>query len=285
MGLIDEAVARSAPLLHRTAQSARGGDGPNRIPVGTSVAIRDIRYTHTRCVDVARALLRRNRVISGFDRCFYTDVYRILATQVSQRLRTNGWSTLAVTSPGRSEGKTLTAINLAVSLAAEFNQTALLVDADLWRPSVSTYFGLEGEAGLSDYLLSNKPLGDLLIHPGIPGFVFLPGGAPSAKSSEALGSYSMGELVQELKTRYLGRIVVFDLPPLLDTADVLAFAPYIDAALLVVEEGKTLRGDVKRACELLTNTHLLGTILNKSTEVKVPRESRRRFAKWFSRDA
>ena len=72
--------------------------------------------------------------------------------------------------------------------------------------------------------------------------------------------------MEELKARYASRIVVFDLPPLLAAADVLAFAPHIEAALLVVEEGKTQRDDIRRAAELLSSTHLIGTVLNKSDE-------------------
>ena len=80
-----------------------------------------------------------------------------------------------------------------------------------------------------------------------------------------LGSAKMAELVQELKSRYPSRIVVFDLPPVLTAADALAFSPYVDAALLVVEEGRTPRDDVVRATEMLASTKLLGTVLNKSS--------------------
>ena len=233
------------------------------------LAAHEIVYTRTRSVDVSRELLRGNRIVSGFNQCFFADAYKILSTQVSQKLRGNEWNTLGVTSPNRGEGKTLTAINLAISLASEFNQTALLVDADLRRPSVSDYFGMLPGPGLSDYLMSNTPIEELLVHPGVTGFVFLPGGAPLLNSSEALGWRRMADLVKELKTRYPSRLVVFDLPPLLYTADVLAFAPCIDAALLVVEEGRTSRADVKRSTELLSATHLIGTVLNKSREVKI----------------
>jgi capsular exopolysaccharide synthesis family protein len=183
---------------------------------------------------------------------------------VLQRLRENKWNVLAVTSPGLNEGKTLTAINLAVSLAMEVNYTVLLVDADLRHPNVHTYFGLEPEFGLSDYLLSDKPLQELLVHPGIQGLVVLPGGKPLTNSSEMLNSPKMSRLVEELKTRYPSRIVLFDLPPLLATADAMAFAPYVDAALLVVEEGITSIQDAQHATELLKDTHLIGAVLNKS---------------------
>jgi len=224
-----------------------------------------VRYTHTRTVNVAKSILQERRIISGFEQNEFTDAYKILRTQVFQRLRENGWNSLAVTSPGLNEGKTLTAINLAISLAMEVNYTVLLVDADLRHPSVHGYFGIEAECGLSDYLTADKSLSELLIHPEeIPGLVILPGGKPLANSAEMLNSPKMARLVEELKTRYPSRIILFDLPPLLGAADTLAFSPYVDAALLVIEDGKTQAEDVKRAIGLLQGTSVIGTVLNKS---------------------
>ena len=224
-----------------------------------------VRYTHTRTVHVAKSILQERRIISGFEQNEFTGAYKMLRTQVFQRLREKGWNSLAVTSPGLNEGKTLTAINLAISLAMEVNYTVLLVDADLRHPSVHSYFGIEAECGLSDYLTADKPLSELLIHPEeIPGLVILPGGKPLANSAEMLNSPKMARLVEELKTRYSSRIILFDLPPLLGAADTLAFSPYVDAALLVIEDGKTQAEDVKRAIGLLQGTSVIGTVLNKS---------------------
>jgi exopolysaccharide/PEP-CTERM locus tyrosine autokinase len=224
-----------------------------------------IRYTHTRTVNMVKSILQERRIISGFKQNAFTDAYKMLRTQVLQRLRENGWNSLAVTSPGLNEGKTLTAINLAISIAMEVNYTVLLVDADLRHPSVHSYFGIEAECGLSDYLMADKPLSELLIHPEeIPSLVILPGGKPLANSAEMLNSPKMARLVEELKTRYSSRIILFDLPPLLGAADALAFSPYVDAALLVIEHGKTRAEDVKRAVGLLQGTSVIGTVLNKS---------------------
>jgi Mrp family chromosome partitioning ATPase len=75
-------------------------------------------------------------------------------------------------------------------------------------------------------------------------------------------------LVQELKTRYPTRMVIFDLPPVLSADDALAFAPYVDAALLVIDEGRTKRDEVTRAVGYLRTTELLGTVLNRSHEAE-----------------
>lgn len=240
-------------------------------------------YSHTRTVSVVKDILQERRVIIDFGQSLYTDAYKILRTQVLQRLREKGWNSLAITSPSANEGKTLVAINLAISLATEINYTVLLVDADLRHPSVHSYLGIEAEYGLSDHLMADKPLSELLIHPEeIPGFVILPGGKPLSNSAEMLNSQKMVRLVQELKARYPSRIILFDLPPLLSTADALAFSPYVDAALLVIEDGKTQAEVLKQAVDLLQGTSLIGTVLNKSWVGSQEVEGKAS-KKWFSR--
>ncbi|MGQ0811928.1 MAG: AAA family ATPase [Nitrospiraceae bacterium] len=222
-------------------------------------------YTRTRSVEISDPVLRERRLLAGFEKGPLVDAYKILRTQVMHRLRENKWNVLAVTSPGAREGKTLTAVNLAISLAMETTQTVLLVDADLRRPSVHEAFGMEDCRGLADYLLDDVPVEDLLVHPGIGRFVLLPGGRPMQHSTETLTSPKMIGLVDEFKHRYPSRVVIFDLPPLLHTADVLAFSPYVDALLLVVEEGRTTTQDIQRALALVKGaTPVLGTVLNKA---------------------
>lgn len=266
MERIREALARAREERAHAGMSVGIANQPAGMKSSGNNTVDRIEYTQTRTVKVARDVLRDKRVIAGFEPGIYTDSYKILHTHVLQKMRENGWNALAVTSPGQNEGKTLTAINLAISLAMEVDQTVLLVDANLRHPSVHQYFGMRDEPGLSDYLVSDTPLEEMLIHPDIGHFVILPGGRPLLNSSEMLGSPKMAELVQELKNRYPSRIVLFDLPPLLSVADALAFAPYVDAALLVVEEAKTGNEEIARAAGLLNSTNLIGTVLNKSLE-------------------
>jgi Mrp family chromosome partitioning ATPase len=146
----------------------------------------------------------------------------------------------------------------------ETTQTVLLVDANLRSPSIHDVFGLKDCPGLADFLLDDTPVEDLLIHPGIGRFVLLPGGRAISNSTEILTSPKMLALVEEFKHRYPSRVVIFDLPPLLHTADVLAFSPYTDALLLVVEEGKTTVEDIQRALLLVKDSRpVLGTVMNK----------------------
>jgi exopolysaccharide/PEP-CTERM locus tyrosine autokinase len=222
----------------------------------------EIVYTHTRSIPVSKELLRRRRVITGIDDRAVEDAYKILCTQVLQRTRDKGFNALAVVSPGPGEGKTLTAINLAISLSGEIGQTVLLVDADLRHPSVHEYFGLGTVPGLTEHLLDQVRLETILINPGIKDFVLLPGGRPLRNSAEMLSSPKMHALVREVKSRYPSRIIVFDLPPVLTVADAIAFAPHVDATLMVVQEEKTGADDLSRAVEMLESTNLIGTVLN-----------------------
>ena len=280
-------MERIREALERARKEREGNGGGFGSSLGRPVHVTasqppvgNITYTQTKTVQVSRAALREKRVLSGFEPGVFTDANKILATRVLQRLRENGWNSLAIVSPGENEGKTLTAINLAISLSLEVDHTVLLVDADLRHPGVQQYFGLRQGQGLSDYLKGNVSVEELLVNPGIEHFVLMPGGKPMLNSSEMLGSPKMVDLVQELKSRYPTRIVLFDLPPVLSAADAMAFSPYVDAALLVVEEGKTKRDDVMRAVEMLNSTHIMGTVLNKSLELDVAEDVN---AGWFKR--
>jgi len=229
----------------------------------------NITYTETSIVAMHPESLHEKRVVAVDENDPATAAYKVLRTQVLQRLRVNKWNSLAITSPTEGCGKTLTALNLAISLAREVNHTVLLVDMDLRRPKLHTYFpGIPG-LGISDYLLNDVELNSILINPGIERLVILPGHKVFSSSSETLSSPKMVELVEELKNRYPSRIVLFDLPPVLACDDVIAFAPYVDAALLIVEDGKTQESELKRAVELLDSINILGTVLNKSTESTV----------------
>lgn len=225
-----------------------------------------IHYSKTQVVQTNRKVLAKRRVFLRDDNHAASHAYKVLRTQVLQRMAVNNWNTLAVTSAGQGEGKTITAINLAINLAKVVSHTVLLADFDLRRPQVHQYFKYSPRCGLSDYLRHEIALPEILFNPQLDGLVILPGREPVDNSSELLSSPDMSRLVEELKSRYPARIVIFDLPPLLSGADVLAFLPHVEAVLLVVEEGKTQREDLVRSLELLRETNLLGTVLNKSQE-------------------
>jgi exopolysaccharide/PEP-CTERM locus tyrosine autokinase len=223
-----------------------------------------VRYTYTKTVEVPERTLVDNRLIAAVPGHEFKDAYRMLRTRVLQTLRENNWTSVAVTGPASGCGKTLTAINLAISLAMEVTHTVLLVDLDLRKPSIHEYFGYQPETGLSDYLLNDTPINQIMFSPNIERLVVLPGREAIQNSSEMLRSPKMVALVSELKHRYPDRLVVFDLPPILAADDALAFAPYTDSLLLVAEAGGTSRDDLQKALEMLKSAPVIGTVLNKA---------------------
>jgi protein-tyrosine kinase len=249
----------------RQERARRQGNGSSASLATVSVTSGDITNTQTRSINLDDGVLRENRIVSGLEPSAFTEAYNILRTQILQRFKENRWNVLAVTSPGSGEGKTLTAINLAISIAREVDYSVLLVDANLRHPWMLEHLGLSRRQGLSDYLTGEVPLPELLIQSDrIKHLVLLPAGQALANSAEMLNSPKMAELVKQMKSRYHSRIIIFDLPPVLTSADALAFSPYVDAALLVIEEGQTQKQDVERAVELLSNTNIVGTVLNKA---------------------
>ena len=209
-------------------------------------------------------ILRQNRVIVSSDALGTNTAYKMLRTRVLQRMRANNWKCLAVSSARPGAGKTLTAINMAISLSFEPNQRVILVDLDLRRPTVSRYLGIERTHGLSNYLHNNVPLEKVIVNTNIDRLMILPNFHAYEHSSELLSSPKMVELVETLSDPSNSTIVIFDLPPLLDADDVLAFSPLFDALLMVVSQGETRRLDLPKSLELLHDIVVLGVVMNKS---------------------
>jgi protein-tyrosine kinase len=211
--------------------------------------------------------LRERRIISSNDPQAAGHAYRMLRTQVLQRARSHGLNTLGVISAVNGEGKTLTAINLAFSLAAEPNQTVILVDLDLRRPAVAETLGLSVPCGLETWFGGDDPTKNVCYAiEGHERLFVLPTLCPVAGSSEALAGLGTRRLISELKDRDTSRLLIVDLPPVLLSDDALMLAPLLDAVVLVVDERRTKREDVVRVLELLGNTRVLGTVLNRSSE-------------------
>jgi capsular exopolysaccharide synthesis family protein len=221
-------------------------------------------YDTTRREQVTEATLRRNRVVAALKDDWQADAFRVLRARVLKMMGAEGLTTLGITSPASGEGKTLTAVNLAVSIAQDINQTVLLVDTDFRRPAVHAYFGLRPERGLSDYLIGACALEECFINPGVERLVILPQSDSLLNSSEVLGMPKTKDLFRELRARYPDRVVIYDLPPLLSSDDALVILPNIEASLLVVQDGRSQESEIARALDLLRDHNWLGTVLNRS---------------------
>lgn len=245
---------------------ATASRSPQHVERAQKISEEDIKYSQTKVYSPDPQALRENRVIFGDSDRAGLAAYKMLRTQVLQRMTANGWNALAVTSPFAADGKTLTAINLAISLARELHHTVLLVDMDLRNPSIHKYFGFKPEKGISDCLLNGTPMVEALVNPGIERLVVLPGRESIDFSSEILASPAVGTLVQELKSRYPSRMVLFDLPPILAADDALSFAPFVDAFLLVVRDGKTTHTALEQSLDIMKDITLIGSVLNAAEE-------------------
>ena len=247
------------------ADAPGGGNMQKTAGIGSALTVEapGSRELQTTLLKPKRGQLARNLVIGPAaprDVCW---TYNTIRTQMIQRLRQNGWNTVAVTSPSRGAGTTLTAINLAISAARDLGQTVLLVELDFLNPSFHRIFGFKHRLGISDYLLGEAPLSEIVLNIGVERLAVIPAGSRVANSSELLSSPQMAQFVEELKG-YERQIVLFDLPSVMAVDDAMAFAPLVDCALLVVDEGETRVNDVKRSLRRLETTKILGIALNRS---------------------
>lgn len=193
---------------------------------------------------------------------------RSASLEALRQLRTNlrflGRATdtrcLAITSATAAEGKTSTAVNLAIVMAAA-GETVVLVDADLRRPRIASILGLEGAVGLSDVLLGDVTSADALQEWG-QGLYVLPSGQSPPNPTELLGLEDMHRLVQEL--RRLADVVVIDTPPVLPVADATVVGGLADAVVLVARHGRVTTDEVRMACTTLrqSGARLVGSVLN-----------------------
>ena len=229
-----------------------------------------VSYSRTKVMDIDPRKLKKNKIFSHIKEDGMAEQISILKTQLINKLEEIDGNTLMVTSAHPGEGKTFMSINLAFSIAQELHRTVLLVDCDLRQPDAghvdftSDYFGFDVDKGLSDYLLGQVELENILLNPGIDRLTILPGGRPILNSLELLSSARMEMLVKEMKQRYgKNRIVIFDSPSILKISDPLAFSRFVDGILLVVENKRSSATDVKKVMNLLKDRVILGTILNK----------------------
>jgi protein-tyrosine kinase len=210
--------------------------------------------------------MERNRVLLRVQDVAVSRAYKILRTRVLHRMRDHQWTTLGVTGTGAGEGKTITAINLAIALAQDPNIWVYLVDLDLQRPQLGAYLGMSYDNGLTDFLTGQADLDQVIYDIGLKRLAVVPNASPVETSSEHLLSARMADFINALEAQSPRRIIVLDMPPLMVSDDVLAFAPRVDSFLLVASQGLTARRTLANAKELLSELNILGVVLNRSTE-------------------
>ena len=174
---------------------------------------------------------------------------------------------IMVTSSLPGEGKTFCSINLAMSIAMELDNTVLLIDADVARPSVLRTLGLPAHRGLMDILLDDKlDLADVMLRTNVNTLTILPAGTNNPRATELLASQAMSNLVYEIANRYPDRIVIFDSPPLLLTSEAHVLASHMGQIALVVEAEGTTQHAVRESLRQLEGCSNVNLIYNKTRE-------------------
>lgn len=209
------------------------------------------------------AHLERHRIVTLDQANQLRRPFDLLRTQVLQRMQEKGWRSVAVTSPSQQSGKTMVAINLALSIAHHPSRTALLVDFDLRRPQVAACLGLPQGVSLNEVLTGETGLSDAIVHAGIPRFLVLPTQRRMAGAAEMLASERVARILTTLRDQYAERILVLDLPPVVAVDDALAVLPRVDCVLLVVGSGSSTKREIEESQRHLARFNLLGVVVNK----------------------
>jgi protein-tyrosine kinase len=176
---------------------------------------------------------------------------------------------IMVTSSVSNEGKSITTINLAITLAQEFDHTVLLVDADLRKPSLQEYLGMKPTKGLSDYLNGEAVLSEMLIKTGIGRLILLPAGTPLRNPVELFSSQKMRDFIVEIKNRYPDRFIIIDTPPILPFAETRSLGALVDGVLFVIREGQVTPANIQESINTLDSSKLIGAVYNEATQASL----------------
>lgn len=267
MSKIEEAIRRASQHnagLRRERIAGRADDSSQDDTLNRFAPVLYQLQAACKHIPSVRALEEHRIIHDGFSEAALNS-YKMLRTRVVQYFSANDCKTLAITAPHDGAGKTVTAINLAITLASHGGHEIFLVDLDLRNPSVANCFDLPAELpGLTAYLDKKADLSSILWNVGVDNLMVLANRDQMPDSSERITSKPMQELIKTLKAASPKPIVIFDLPPVLTADDAVALSPYVDAILMVASERETPREDLSHAMDLLRSSNVLGVVLNKT---------------------
>jgi len=269
MESIRQAVERArAAIDSPRAQVAENVTPRRRVDPGATTSVeRGPQTDHTE-LNLALPQLQAKRIIAYNGADVRSRPYDMLRTQVMQSMGVGGWKILGITSPTPGCGKTLTALNLAFSIARQPEQSAVLVDLDLQRPQVANSLGLMPAGdGVLGVLGERTTLAKIAqpVRAGNQRIIAVPTAA-TRESSELMGSRTMRTLLQDLRRNYQSHTIIVDLPPILSSDDVIAILPQIDCVLLVAAVGHSKASEVEECNRHLQSSHLVRVVVNKAIE-------------------
>jgi protein-tyrosine kinase len=254
-------------LARGAAPLAPGADellGEESCSVGFRSSFEDARIKN---LPLKAAHLESMRIVSHNKDDMRARSFDMLRTQVLQSMDANGWQVVAITSPTAGCGKTVTACNLALSIARLSERSVLLVDLDMRKPKIADYLGIRRQNGMLSVLQGRQNLFDALVQVGIEReqLLVLPGEQTNA-SSEWMASPTLPTLLDTIKREFRSRTVILDLPPMWAGDDVLSILPHLQSILLVAEAGCTSVSEIKECTKQLRSTPIVRLVVNKMTE-------------------
>jgi len=186
--------------------------------------------------------------------------YRILCTRISQLRQDSRSYVLAVTSAVKSEGKTFTSLNLAISIARDFDEKVLLIEGDLKSPGLFEYLKHPPGFGLTDVLEGKIDVSACAVELFEGQLSVLFAGKTVGNPSRLLSSLKMQEIITTARENF--KYIIIDTPPIIPMADINIYSTLVDGILLVIQAGKTPRSLVKRALSTLAAEKIIGAVLN-----------------------
>ncbi|MGZ8274137.1 MAG: XrtA-associated tyrosine autokinase [Burkholderiaceae bacterium] len=257
-------IQHAPPIsTHRPAAPARAEIEPARAPVSP------IGRARSREVELDLSRLEAAGYVIGANASSrIAEEFRIIKRPVLTNMQTpdvTRANMVMVTSSVPGEGKTFTAINLALSIAMEMDKRVLLVDADVAQPAIPLRLGLSPGKGLLDVLSDpSVSVSECILRTNIDKFTILPAGTPHARATELLASDAMSRLIADLTSRYPDRVVIFDTPPLLASSESRVLATYLGQVLFVVEADRTAQGTINEALSTIESCPVVMAVLNKA---------------------
>lgn len=273
MSIIEKAVSK-LDQIPRLSESPARNDASIERALGRepASAVEPMKTAVSRHCDINLAKLREAGMITPEDvKSQIAEEFRVIKRPLimnafqGSAAATRNRNLIMVTSSFPGEGKSFCSINLAISIAMEINHRVLLVDADVAKPSLPGFLGLDADRGLLDVLLdSSLSLPEVMIKTNVEKLTVLPAGRGHRHATELLASEAMNRLLQEMASRYRDRIIIFDSPPLLATTESRVLAGRVGQIVMVVESEKTTQEALRDALQQIQSCELISLLLNKS---------------------
>ncbi|MEW7973567.1 MAG: XrtA-associated tyrosine autokinase [Candidatus Thiodiazotropha endolucinida] len=272
----EKTIEKAKPVLEQTASVTPAAGGQQSAEPTIPVSREPVARSSAKKIHLDyESLSRVGYIVPHSGNKQLSEEYRIIKRPVIMNALGKGaapiehGNLISISSSLPSEGKTFTAMNLALSISTELDSTVLLIDGDVLRCSLSTLLGIEKEKGLID-LLEDKSctVGDVILETQIPRLKIISAGKRSEKSTELLASKEMEEFLNEVAVRYQDRIIIFDSPPMLSTSESIVLNQHMGQVLVVVEAGGTPVEAIKDTLSRLDSDKAIGLVLNKSREIK-----------------